>query len=47
MLRGVEAMALGQAKGNAEAQTEAMKKFLEAGKAIKQADAIDIKTEKK
>ena len=47
MLRGVEAMARGQAKGNAEAQTEAMKKFLEAGKAIKQADAIDIKTEKK
>ena len=47
MLKGVEAMARGQAKGTAEAQTEAMKKFLEAGKAIKQADAIDIKAEKK
>jgi hypothetical protein len=46
MLKGVEAMARGQAKGTAEAQNEALRKFAEAGKAMKQADAIDVKAEK-
>jgi hypothetical protein len=47
MLKAVGEMARGQAKGTAEAQAEALKKFQEAGKAMKQADAIDIKTENK
>lgn len=42
MLKGVEAMAKGIAQGTAEAQNEAMKKFIDASKKIKQAEAVKI-----
>jgi hypothetical protein len=47
MLQGVKAMAEGLAKGTADAQQEAVRKFLEAGKKVRQADAIDVTVEAK
>lgn len=46
MLRGVEAMAKGIAKGNAEAQNEAIRKFTEMGNKVKEATVIDVRFEK-
>lgn len=47
LLKGVEAMGRGITKGNADAQREAMEKFIKLGKDVKQADVIEVKTDTK
>ena len=47
LLKGMEAIARAQARGNAEAQIEATKKFLEMGRKPEEKKVIEIKAETK